>query len=290
MIYTIANNELSVVIDSKGGELQSIKSHDGTEYLWQADEKYWGAKAPNLFPYIARLTNGEYKLYGKTYKMNIHGFLKDSNLVQEEYSSDKLILSMRSNNALWKQYPFQFMFYIVYKLEEKKLKISYIVENCGQTKMYFAIGGHPGFNVPLEAGLDFEDYYLEFAEESELQRVGMSEDCYVTGEDEPFALIDGKKLAMQHSMFDDDAIILKNMSKEVTLKSDKSDKTLTVAFPEMDYLGLWHMPRTDAPYICIEPWTSLPSRKDIVEELTAKEDMIELEPRGYYTNTWWIAI
>lgn len=290
MIYTIANNELSVVIDSKGGELQSIKSHDGTEYLWQADEKYWGAKAPNLFPYIARLTNGEYKLYGKTYKMNIHGFLKDSNLVQEEYSSDKLILSMRSNNALWKQYPFQFMFYIVYKLEEKKLKISYIVENCGQTKMYFAIGGHPGFNVPLEAGLDFEDYYLEFAEESELQRVGMSEDCYVTGEDEPFALTDGKKLAMQHSMFDDDAIILKNMSKEVTLKSDKSDKTLTVAFPEMDYLGLWHMPRTDAPYICIEPWTSLPSRKDIVEELTAKEDMIELEPRGYYTNTWWIAI
>lgn len=290
MIYTIANNELSVVIDSKGGELQSIKSCDGTEYLWQGDEKYWGAKAPNLFPYIARLTNGEYTLYGKTYKMDIHGFLKDSNLVQEEYSIDKLILSLCSNSAIWKHYPFQFMFYIVYKLENKKLKISYIIENCGHTKMYFGIGGHPGFNVPLEDGLGFEDYYLEFAEQSQSQRVGMSEDCYVTGEDKPFELTDGKKLAMKHSMFDDDAIILKNMSKEVTLKSDKSGKKLTVAYPEMEYLGLWHMPRTDAPYICIEPWTSLPSRKGIVEEFTQKEDMIELDPRGYYSNTWWIEI
>ena len=29
--------------------------------------------------------------------------------------------------------------------------------------MYFGLGGHPGFNVPLEAGLSFEDYCLEFS-------------------------------------------------------------------------------------------------------------------------------
>ena len=28
--------------------------------------------------------------------------------------------------------------------------------------MYFGIGGHPAFNVPLESSLTFEDYYLSF--------------------------------------------------------------------------------------------------------------------------------
>ena len=29
--------------------------------------------------------------------------------------------------------------------------------------MYFGIGGHPAFNVPLESSLTFEDYYLSFS-------------------------------------------------------------------------------------------------------------------------------
>ena len=28
--------------------------------------------------------------------------------------------------------------------------------------MYFGVGGHPGFAVPLEKGLAFEDYCLQF--------------------------------------------------------------------------------------------------------------------------------
>lgn len=290
MIYTIENNELSVMIASKGGELQSIKDKEGVEYLWQGDDAYWQDRAPNLFPYIARLTNGQYTVNGKVYEMDIHGFLKDSNLLKEEHTPDKLILELCSNAKTLRQYPFQFSFYIVYQLEDKKLKISYFLKNVGYTKMYFAVGGHPGFMVPLEEGLKFEDYYLEFSKESAVQRVGMSEDCYVTGDDTIFSLINGRVLPMSHDMFDQDAIILKNMDKEITLKSDKGNKHVTVGFPDMDYLGLWHMPHTDAPYICIEPWTSLPSRKGVVEEFTSKDDMIEVEPNACYTNTWWISI
>lgn len=29
-----------------------------------------------------------------------------------------------------------------------------------------------------------------------------------------------------------------------------------------------YWPKTDAPYVCVEPWTSLPSRQDVVEELS----------------------
>ena len=63
MNYTIANDRLTVQISSRGGELQSI-IRDGREYLWQADPAFWDEKAPNLFPYIARMTEGKYTLDG----------------------------------------------------------------------------------------------------------------------------------------------------------------------------------------------------------------------------------
>ena len=52
----------------------------------------------------------------------------------------------------------------------------------------------------------------------------------------------------------------------------------------LPYLGIWHMPHTDAPYVCIEPWSSLPSRKDVIEDLETQENLQILQPKGYYSG------
>ena len=86
MEYCLDNGTLSVRVSSLGGELQSVKK-DGKEYLWQGDPAYWDGKAPNLFPYIARLTKETCTVHGKAYRMPIHGFLPTTELtaeVQEE--------------------------------------------------------------------------------------------------------------------------------------------------------------------------------------------------------------
>lgn len=76
----------------------------------------------------------------------------------------------------------------------------------------------------------------------------------------------------------------------MSLCSEKTGKSVTVAYPQMPYLGIWHMPHTDAPYVCIEPWASLPSRQDVVEELSCKSDLIHLAPGAKYENQWSITI
>lgn len=159
--------------------------------------------------------------------------------------------------------------------------------------MYFGIGGHPGFMVPLQKELQFEDYYLEFSGENMSPapvRVGFTEKCFLDGQDKPYALTDGTKIPMAHNLFDDDAIVLTDMAKTVELKSDKGERSVKVTYPEMDYLGIWHMPHTDAPYVCIEPWSSLPSRQDVVEDLAAQPGLVHLEAKGSYENKWWIEI
>lgn len=156
--------------------------------------------------------------------------------------------------------------------------------------MYFGVGGHPGFQVPMEEGTDFEDYYLDFGPEAKPLRVGMSEDCFVTGEDTPFLLRENRYLDLRHDLFDDDAIILREMPRTVTLASKKGTHSIEVSYPDMPYLGIWHWPRTKVPYLCIEPWSSLPSRKGIVEDLEKQENLISLGSGEMYENTWSVKI
>ena len=56
MIVEIYNPYLKVKVNTLGGELYSIRDYGYGEYLWQGDQAYWGQRAPNLFPYVGRLT------------------------------------------------------------------------------------------------------------------------------------------------------------------------------------------------------------------------------------------
>lgn len=290
-MITIKNEKLTVLIDELGAQLRSIKSVGGTEYLWQADDPaIWADQAPNLFPYIARLTEKQYTFEGKTYHMGSHGFAKDTVFAVEQDREDHAVFRIADSEESRAQYPFAFGLGIEYTLQGSSLAIRYMVENKDSKTMYFGVGGHPGFRVPLEEGLAFEDYYLEFDDAAEVLQVGMSPDCYVTEKDVPFEMERGVILPLRHTMFDDDAIILTQMSKGVTLKSDKSGKALRVFYPEMRYLGIWHRPFTEAAYVCIEPWSSLPSRKGIIEDLSTQPSLLSLEPGKTYTNEYVIEV
>lgn len=54
---------------------------------------------------------------------------------------------------------------------------------------------------------------------------------------------------------------------------------MRVSYPQMNFLGIWHMPFTDAPYVCIEPWSALPSRKGRIEDLSEQPNLVHL-PAG----------
>ena len=64
----------------------------------------------------------------------------------------------------------------------------------------------------------------------------------------------------------------------VTLKSDKSERSVTMSYEGMPYLGIWHKPRTQAPYVCIEPWCGLPSFDGQIDDMSKKSDMFHILP------------
>ncbi len=291
MIYTIENNQIKVAVSDTGAELMSIQlKKDGCEYLWQGNPEYWSGRAYNLFPICGRLTEGKYTYNGKTYEMNLHGFTRKTLLKVSAQSGDSISFNLKANENTLKMYPFDFDLTITYTLEGTSVKTLFTVKNNGGDVMPFAVGGHPGFNVPLGGEGVFEDYYLEFACEKPAKAIVMSPTCYTTRETVPFALEKGKILRLKHNLFDNDAIVLQDMCKKITLKSVSSDKSVTLEYPDMNYLGLWHKPDSDAPYICIEPWYSVPAYDGEVDDLSSKRDMVRLESGRQYQNAFTITV
>ena len=78
MEIKLENESLELTINSFGAELKSITGKEtGTQYLWDADEKYWKRSAPVLFPFVGSLKDKKFTVDGTDYPMGQHGFARD---------------------------------------------------------------------------------------------------------------------------------------------------------------------------------------------------------------------
>ena len=290
MIYSIENKILKATVDTSGAQLQSIYSKaTETEYLWQGDPAYWAGRAYNLFPTIGRMYKNTYTYDGNEYSLRCHGIARYRAFQLTDRTATKLTFRLTEDEDSLKDYPFKFEFFIRYELKEATLEISFIVKNTDEKELIFALGGHPGFNVPFGNGA-FEDYYLEFSEKTKVLFHTLSESKFMTGEKLPLPLTEGVRLPLRHELFDNDAAILGNTCREISLKSKADPRYITVKYPDFRYLGVWHTPETDAPFVCIEPWSALPATDGVITDLSAKEDMTRLAPGKTYKTSWSIEI
>ena len=289
MIYILENEQLRVKVSSLGAEMQSIRRvEDGTEYLWQGDAQFWARRASNLFPVCGRLWENQYVYRSKTYELGSHGFARGKEWEVVHQTANALTLQLLPDEDTLNAYPFRFVLEMTYALNEDSLSVTTIVRNQDDKDMIFSVGGHPGFNVPLTEGLGYEDYKLVFDQPCQPLQFICDENCFFLDKMTLFPLEENQTLPLRHSLFDNDAIFLQNTCGGVTLCSDKSERSVHISYPDSPYLGIWHTPRTEAPFVCLEPWVQSPSRAGEVANLEDKADMIRLAPEEVYRNTYTI--
>ncbi|MBQ9728265.1 MAG: aldose 1-epimerase family protein [Clostridia bacterium] len=276
MIYTIENEYVKIAVDTVGAQLQSLYSKkSGVEYLWQGDSNYWAGRAYNLFPVIGRMYKGTYLYQNREYQIGAHGVARSNVFYLEDRSATKLVFLLTDNRDTYKEYPFRFEFRVIFTLENYTLNVRYEAKNLGKNEMICAFGGHPGINVPFGDGM-FEDYYLEFSEKTKVTQELLSENKFMSGERVLYDLQNGVKLPLKHGLFDNDALIFSNTSRCVSLKSKKDSKYVTMRYSDFPYIGFWHSPFTDAPFVCLEPWTALPADEGITTVLETKPNMTKI--------------
>lgn len=252
-LHTISNNCLVVTISDHGAELQSIKSSDGKEYLWQGDTEFWGRRSPILFPFVGAEVNDTYRFGGKCYSMPQHGFARDCDFDFVEKEGSKIAFVLESNEKTRENYPFDFVLTVEYALLNNELHVSWTVENKSEGTMYYAIGAHPAFNLPEE--LKREDCYLMLDKvPQKLTTIsGRYADEEVSARD-ALHIMPNRMIRLEEDLFKNDALVFENSQvNSVALCDDSYEPFVEVTF-DAPVVGIWSPYKENCPFVCIEPW------------------------------------
>lgn len=272
MDIKLENDLLEVTINSFGAELSSITGKEtGTQYLWDADEKFWKRSAPVLFPFVGSLKNKKYTVDGKDHPMGQHGFARDMEFSVVSETKDEAWFELRSNDDTLAKFPFEFVLKIGYRLDGNDIKVTWHVENPGDKELLFSIGGHPAFMCPVTEDGKQSDYYLKFDADKALTYGLLGSDGLLDRDDYLLGVDINGYCAIDKHMFDKDALIIEHFqASKVSLCTPDKKSYLTVSF-DAPLFGLWSPAGKGAPFVCIEPWYGRCDRADFSGELKDRE-------------------
>jgi galactose mutarotase-like enzyme len=288
MIY-LENDELKIAISEKGAELQSLYNKaTQLEYLWSGDPVFWGKKSPVLFPIVGTLKNNQFLHNGERYSLTRHGFARDKDFKLTESSNNRVSLTLDADTETLAQYPFLFRFTIVYEIHKNKLSCSYQIFNIDVQPLYFSVGAHPAFKVPLEDTYQFNDYYLEFGQSESVGKWPITAEGLIDENPIPF-FHSNNRINLSKELFYGDALVFKKLeSSSIRLCNDQSKHGFTFSWSEFPFMGIWSA--KDAPFVCLEPWCGIADSVNATGELREKEGMILLTPGQNTHRTWTIEL
>jgi galactose mutarotase-like enzyme len=284
-MHTIQNDLLRVNILSKGAELDSIyhKTHQ-LEYLWSGDPLFWGKKSPVLFPIIGTLKDNTYHYKGKNYQLSRHGFARERTFEAIKHSETQIEFLLKSDAETLKVYPFKFEFSVIYQLNEANLSVTYRIKNKSKRVLYASVGAHPAFKVPLQAGLQYNDYFLEFSEKENAGRYPINSEGLIKTPANP-CLLNTQRLPLTKALFHQDALVFKELrSTQVSLRSESSPHGLRMRYEGFPFFGIWAA--TNADFVCLEPWCGIADSEETNQDFTKKEGILKVGVGKKMEKTW----
>ena len=294
--HVMENAYLRVTVADHGAELISVYDKEREqERIWCGDPAVWNRHAPVLFPFVGKANGGCYRHQGQVYEMKTqHGFARDREFVCVKAGEDKIIHRLTSDEETLAIYPFPFTLYITHRFSPenpRELEVSWEVINDGEQKMYYSIGGHPGFAVPprpaeqlgagdqKEDGNRREDYFLEFPGKERVSYILLNQEngLAVPEQKEDLVLNDGFYPIEKH-LFDRDALVFEDgQIAAVRIAGPDRQPFVTLSCEGFPYVGIWSKP--DGPFVCLEPWVGRTDDDGFSGELAEKTGEVSLEAK-----------
>jgi galactose mutarotase-like enzyme len=288
-MFILENDQIRIAVAAKGAELNSVFNKKlQLEYMWSGDPLYWNKTSPALFPIVGMLKNDTYFFNDRAWRLFRHGFVREMEFIATRQSGSSVTLSVDSNNETIEDFPFPFRLEIIYSIHTYTLDVVYRVVNIGQSLMYFSLGGHPAFKVPLLPGHEYTDYFLEFNEPEHSKRWPVTNDGLI--ETVPVPFFHGfNRLPLTKDLFIQDAVVFKDLcSTSVQLRTTKSQHGFEIDFTGFPYLGIWAA--NNADFVCIEPWCGIADPVNTNQQLEQKEGINRLEPNAVFERNWSLTV
>lgn len=293
MIRKIENEKLCVKIEDSGAELVSIYDKENNrEVLWQADPAYWKRHAPVLFPYVGKHYGNQYRINGISYPAATqHGFARDMEFVCTKEDTHSVTHVLKSTSETLEKYPFAFTLEITQSISGGELTIEWKVYNDGDETMYFTIGGHPAFNVPVLPDTTYDQYSLYFPGKTSLSYLLIDENGSGTIMTEPVYTMELKdeKYAIDLHTFDKDALVFDGGQIErAGIALPDGTPYLEVKAVDFPNFGIWAAPH--APFVCLEPWMGRTDNFGYDGDLSEKANINKLNKEEIFQKAYTITV
>lgn len=267
MIYTLKNDQLTVKVNSLGAELTSVICESGYEYIWQGSE--WNKHSPVLFPICGALLDGKYIFKGREYPMGKHGFTREAEFSLVECTDSSLTLKFESSEETLAIYPFEFSLTASFSLDKNKLLTVFSIENCGKQTMPYMFGWHPAFT--LAGKREIGSFYVDFGEKKALTRHTLQNGPFVNPFYESYPLKASKYYLNEEEIYANDTMIFKDVPSTVKLAGGYQKHSITLSYSDnLPYLCIWKYPSSEARYVCLEPWSDIPSDGETPENFLSR--------------------
>lgn len=278
MIHTVKNEVLTLEVSSQGAELHALRSTGGPEggWLWDGDPAVWGRRAPVCFPWCGRLKDGRFEEEGASFQGPVHGLIRDLEHELTAAGPDSLtfLAQVDAEPGGW---PWPFRFETVHRLEGTTVMTTCTATNTGGRPMPVQLGFHTALRCPFTAGKRPGEYQIRFQREERPFEVCCDENGLVTGGEH--AIWTGQPvIPVTEELFDHDSICLRGLCSDwVQLEERATGRALRLEIGDYPYVLLWSMPGVPG-FLCIEPWSGLPSRRDGGHTLWERAGTVPLAP------------
>jgi galactose mutarotase-like enzyme len=248
---------------------------EGRHYLHDG-ASFWSGRAPLLFPIVGALKDNRHVVDGVAYELPKHGFARHLEFTLVEVAEDRAAFRLSDSETTRAQYPYRFQLDVSYTVAGSKLTNTALVTNTDGRPIPVAFGFHPAFLWPLPGGAR-RDHVIDFTHEEPGRLTRIDSDGLLASElPSP---VEGRRLALDDALFDDDALIFLSPASRALRygAADGSSPSLRIEFPDMPHLGIWTKPG-GAPYLCIEPWQGYASPDSFSGPLVEKPGSLNLAP------------
>lgn len=269
--YSIASAELSVQLAAHGAELTSLRDADGIEFLWQAGPE-WRRHAPVLFPIIGRVPGDTIHHDGVDYGLTQHGFARDRDFALAGIAADEAVFRLASDTETRAKWPFDFALTIAYAISGASLAITQTVANTGSVDFGASVGNHPAFGYPLPGATGAHS--VEFAQ-AEPEGYKRAPENLLLAERYPAPFVDGA-LPVDESLFEDGVLIFDEPKRRTLRLVAEGARTVTIDTGDFDVVGVWKP--VGAPFLCLEPWRSIPTPEGWDGDIVDKPAQFTLHP------------
>ena len=271
-----------ILTSNFGAELQSFKVngeekiHQGEECVNENGKPYWDRRFEILFPTVGKCINNQTILNGKIYQTQLDGFAKNLEFEPITKLDNYHSYIFKSEKKLFEKYPYEFSFIVTYRVDNNKLTTKYKIVNENEFDMPFGIGSRPALKIDNEE-LEKGNYYFEFDQPEDKVHFLRLRDGLVGVEFARNIQVIGKRrIPLNSNVFNNDAFIIKGMkTNKISLKNKMTNQTIfTMDFTGFPYLAVFG--KKNAPFICLEPWVSMPDSVNGNGVFRQKNDIILL--------------